>query len=154
MESFGHYVIHFADDTFGIVNLDYINTIEEIHKPFAQPFCYLLGLKSFAKDKKEDISAQLQQVIKNFKVIRDTFFELIYFLKHPENARELVNFKSVYLLGMRLGIGHMPDLCKEAMEQFVQPLAEDNIFAEDTFLDMQSDTDSLSDTMMVLTNHF
>lgn len=154
MESFGHYVIHFADDTFGIVNLDYINTIEEIQKPFAQPFCYLLGLKSFSKDKKEDISVQLQQVIKNFKVTRDNFFELIYFLKHPENAHELVNFKSVYLLGMRLGIGHMPDLCKEAMEQFVQPLPEDNIFAEDTFLDIQSDTDSISDTMMVLTNHF
>ena len=77
MESLGHYVIHFADDSFGIVNLDYINTIQELKNPFAQPFCYLLGLKSFSKDKKVNIAGQLQEVIKNFKVQRDNFFELI-----------------------------------------------------------------------------
>ena len=154
METFGHYVIHFADDKFGIVNLDYINTIEEIHKPFAQPFCYLLGLKSFNDNKQEETAKQLQQVIKNFKVQRDDFFELIYFLKHPENARELVNFKAVYLLGMRLGIGQMPDLCHDAIKHFTQPEPEDNVFADDVFLDMESDTDSLPETMMVLSNHF
>lgn len=154
MESLGHYVIHFADDSFGIVNLDYINTIQELKNPFAQPFCYLLGLKSFSKDKKVNIAGQLQEVIKNFKVQRDNFFELIYFLQHPGYAHELVDFKSVYLLGMRLGIGQMPDLCKEAMKQFVQPAPEDNVFAEDTFYDIPSDDDSIADTLTSLTNHF
>lgn len=154
MESLGHYVIRFADDSFGIVNLDYINTIKELKNPFAQPFCYLLGLKAFSTEKNQDIAKQLQEVIKNFKVQRDNFFELIFFLKHPDQAHELVDFKSVFLLGMRLGIGQMPDLCKEAMEQFVQPAPEDNIFAEDTFYDMQSDEDNIADTLMALTNHF
>ncbi len=154
MEAFGHYVIHFADDRFGIVNLDYINSIKELKNPFAQPFCYLLGLKAFCNNEKKDLATQLQQVIKNFKVKRDTFYELIFFLMHPENLQELVDLKAVYLLGMRLGIGHMPDLCRDAMQTFRQPLPEDNIFAEDTFFDMESDTDSLPETMMVLSNHF
>jgi len=154
MESFGHYVIHFADDKFGIVNLDYINTIEEIQNPFAQPFCYLIGLKAFRKDQKEDIGTQMQKVITNFKVERDNFYELIFFMKHPEHLHELVDFKAVYLLGMRLGIGHMADLCHEAMQEFIQPGAEDNVFADDVFLDMESDTESLPETMMVLSNHF
>jgi hypothetical protein len=158
MDAYGFYVIHFADDKFGIVNLDYINGIKELSNPFARPFRYLLGLQSLPFNEKddEDRSTKLQNLIKNFKVHRDTFYELIFFLKDTKNSMRLVDLNKVYKLGMRLGIGHMPELCKEAMQDFHQPAAEDNVYV-DEFLEIETDEDDeefVPETLTLLTNTF
>ena len=155
MDALGFYVIHFADDKFGIVNLDYINNIKELENPFARPFRYLLGLQSFPQNKKDDEthSTKLQNLMKNFQVHRDTFYELIFFLKDTKNSMRLVDLNQVYKLGMRLGIGHMPELCTEAMQGFEQPAAEDNVYV-DEFLEIETDEESIPETMALMTHTF
>ena len=43
-EHLRYYVINFFTGGYGIINLDYINEIPEIHNVYATPFKYLYGL--------------------------------------------------------------------------------------------------------------
>ena len=77
-QEFGFYVVHFFDQTYGIVNLDYIFEIEAVKADFSRPFRYLMGLeKTNMKDDDIDNATRLNNLFKNFKVTRDTFYEMI-----------------------------------------------------------------------------
>jgi hypothetical protein len=150
---FGFYVVHFFDQSYGIVNLDYIYQIKNIHHEYARPFRYLMGLeKTGMRDDDVDNATRLNNLFKNFQVTRDTFYELIYFLKHEEYAEFYTDLKLIYLLGMRLGVGHMADLCLDALKAF----QIDNSAIGSDFLDMEDDEDSegLDDVIATLENHF
>ena len=135
-QEFGFYVVHFIDQNYGIVNLDYIFEIEAVKADFARPFRYLMGLeKSGMKDDDIDNATRLNSLFKNFKVPRDTFYEMIYFLKHKEYSQFYTDLKQIYLLGVRLGIGHMADLCLASLKDFQIPNSSD-------YLDMEDDSDT------------
>lgn len=135
-KEFGFYVVHFADQSYGIVNLDYIFEIEAVKADFARPFRYLMGLeKTGMKDDDVDNATRLNNLFKNFQVQRDTFYEMIYFLKHKEYSQFYTDLKQIYLLGVRLGIGHMADLCLASLKNFRVPNSSD-------YLDMEDDSDT------------
>ncbi|OUV30588.1 MAG: hypothetical protein CBC48_10510 [bacterium TMED88] len=135
-QEFGFYVVHFFDQTYGIVNLDYIFEIEAVKADFSRPFRYLMGLeKTGMKDDDIDNATRLNNLFKNFKVTRDTFYEMIYFLKHKEYSQFYTDLKQIYLLGVRLGIGHMADLCLTSLKNFQIPNSSE-------YLDMEDDSDT------------
>ena len=135
-KEFGFYVVHFSDQSYGIVNLDYIFEIEAVKADFARPFRYLMGLeKTGMKDDDVDNATRLNNLFKNFQVKRDTFYEMIYFLKHKEYSQFYTDLKQIYLLGVRLGIGHMADLCLASLKNFRVPNSSD-------YLDMEDDSDT------------
>tara|TARA_B110000008_G_scaffold279089_1_gene324870 strand:+ start:16266 stop:16808 length:543 start_codon:yes stop_codon:yes gene_type:complete len=144
-EHFGYYVINFFTGGYGIINLDYINEIKEIHNVYATPFKYLFGLKDFGKKGNDEnsetvIANKINTVLKNFKVDRDEFYELIYFLKFGDTSQFVNDMRTIYLIGIRLGIGHMADLMYKYQQKFEVPSASDNILANSSqFLDMEDD---------------
>ena len=60
---------------------------------------------------------------------------MIYFLKHKEYSQFYTDLKQIYLLGVRLGIGHMADLCLASLKNFRVPNSSD-------YLDMEDDSDT------------
>ena len=123
----GFYVGHFSDDSYGIVNLNYISQIDDVQHDFARPFRYLFGIeKSGTKDDALEPADRLRKVFEDFDVTRDLFYELIYFLKYKDHSPFHNSLKDVYLLGIRLGIGHMADLCYNALTTFRVPHVMDS----------------------------
>ena len=149
-EHFGYYVVNFFSGGYGIINLDYINEIKEIHNEYATPFKYLFGLKDFGKksnseDQETILVNKINTVLKNFKVDRDEFYELIYFLKFGDTSQFLHDMKTIYLIGIRLGIGHMADLIFKYNQKFDIPSESDNILASSSNLLNAADTDDYID---------
>ena len=60
---------------------------------------------------------------------------MIYFLKHKEYSQFYTDLKQIYLLGVRLGIGHMADLCLTSLKNFQIPNSSE-------YLDMEDDSDT------------
>ncbi|MAD26039.1 MAG: hypothetical protein CMO44_17930 [Verrucomicrobiales bacterium] len=134
----GFCVIHFADKTYGIVNFDYINEIEAVQHEYARPFRYLMGLeKSGTDDDNKNLAEKVNGLFKNFNVERNTFYEMIYFLKYLEYSEVCTDLKQIYLLGIRLGIGNMADLCNKASKDFIIPNFTQNtaVFDDDDELE-------------------
>ena len=137
----GFYVVNFYNGGYGIINLDYIKEIQEINNAYARPFRYLFSLeKSGTKDDGDEIVNKINRVLQNFKVDRDEFYELIYFLKFGDTSQFLNDIRTIYLIGIRLGIGHMAQLIYNQQQKFEVPSSSDNILANSSnFLDMEDD---------------